>query len=421
MVKINLFKIYKNHGENYLWRSIQTFGKMGLEFIILYIVARLLTPIQFGDYSYLMAVIGIFIIFGEFGLSASVSRFIVEYETISPQKVKDIIFSTFILCIIFSSAVSVVLYLLSILFFTKIFEFILIFIPLIFLISLVNVFDGIYRGLKNFKKLSFISISSGIIVLPISFFLITLFDIIGALSFHGIYYLTLFILLFKSIHEKNYIFDKKLAKKVLNYAFVIGFANLAYFLYTNIDILILESYGFIIEISYYRIVNSIFNFIFVPFIILGQILAPSITQMATKKRFALIKKYLNKLPYIFILGFIISFLSVFFFPFIITILFPEYYNENILIIWNVLLYLIPFKIFGVILIQAFVVPTGFGKLTFYLTAIGGVFNVGLDFLFINLFGFIGVFYSTVLVHSLTIIFTFIIFYIRNLEKVNVLK
>lgn len=405
-----LIKKHKKHGENFIWRSIQYIGKLVLDLLVFYIIVRLLTPVKFGQYSYLIALVGLFVTFGNFGLSASVSKYIAEYQVKDGAKIKSILFSSLILSSLFCIIVSIAIIILGFYFFSDYYEFVGYLITLIFLISGFNILDGVYRGLMKFKKLTFLSIISFIIRIPLTYFFVLYFGIAGALWGLIFFYIISFVLLILFSKEKSLIFDKKIALEVFKYAVVIGIASLAYFLYTNIDILFLEHYGYIIEIADYKIAIRFLELTYIPFVVLGQVLAPVITHLVTRKQFIKIRKLLSKLNYVFGLGIIIIVLSYFFFPIFIQFFFPEYYNTNLLLIWNLLLFLIPFKCVGVILIQGFLVPAGLGKITMQLTLIGGISNVILDYLFIEWFGFLGIFYSTLIIHTITICLTFIIFY-----------
>jgi O-antigen/teichoic acid export membrane protein len=268
----------------------------------------------------------------------------------------------------------------------------------------------------RFKKLSFIALIPFIIRIPLTFILIVNFGIAGALLGQIIFFLIYFVLLLGFSKEKSFNFDRKLAFDVFKYSLVIGIAGLAYFLYTNIDIVFLEQYGYLVEIGNYKIVNRFLELTYTPFIILGQVIAPSITILFTKKQFDKLKKLTYNMSYIFILGIVISILSYLLFPILIQLFFSEYYNTNILLIGNLLLLLIPFKCIGVILIHGFLIPAGLGKITMNLTILGGITNVILDYLFIELFGFLGIFYTTLIVHLTVICLTFIIYYRKVFVK-----
>ncbi len=408
---MNIFHNYVIHGKNFFWRTLQTISKLGLDFLIFYFAANLMTPTEFGQYGYLLALISVFMIFSEFGLSTSVSKYVAEYNVINKEKIYSVIFSTILIFSLLSGIVSVILLIFKNYLLKENHIYIGFIILLLFLMGGANIFDGIYRGLRKFKKLTLISIFSELMIIPGVYFFIFLYNIEGALLIQIIYYLVYFVLLIIFTEKKKISFDKSISVKILSYAIIIGFASLGYFLYTNVDILILEMSGYITEIGTYRIIIQILNYLLIPFIIIGQVIAPYITHLMTEKNFSKIKKYSSNTFYFFFLGIGISILSIFFVPFFMQIVFPTYFDEIFKNLWNVLLILIPFKIAGVILVNGIIIPIGYGRITTILTLIGGLSNLILDIIFIEWFGFIGIFYATALVHTFTIIFSYVIFFI----------
>jgi len=415
MTLITFYKRFNKLGKDYVWRFCQLVSKIILEFIIFYVISTILNPEDFGKYNYILTLIVFFTIFGEFGLSGSISKFIAEYRVKNEKKIKTLIFSTGVLFLIFSLIISIVMVVLSYTILSEYCEYSTIMIILLILMSGVNILDGIFRGFAKFRILAVLSLISGLMVTPLILILVNSFGILGGLYVHVIYYLVNFILLFIFNKERKKSFDIHLTKDILYYGVVIGFSGIAYFLYTNVDILILEFFGYTPEIAYYKIIIYLFNFIYIPFTILGQVAAPSITQNFAKKNYVRIKHYLVYLFYFFILGIMITIGTYFIFPIVVQIMFPAYSSALMIRILNVLLLLIPFKVAGVILVNAFVIPSSHGNLTMIITFIGGVFNVLLDFVFIGWFGLIGIFYATIIVHSSAIISTFIIFF-RILQK-----
>jgi O-antigen/teichoic acid export membrane protein len=204
--------------------------------------------------------------------------------------------------------------------------------------------------------------------------------------------------------------------KVFKYSLIIGFAGLSYFLYTNIDILILEQFGYTVEIGYYKIIFNVFNIIILPFTLLGQVMSPYITEIGAKKDFKKLNAYLKYLWLILILALLITLVCFLGGPIFFSIVFPAYANAVLLSIWNIMLILIPFKLYGAVLTHGLLYPLGLGNITMYLTLGGGILKIISDYILIILIGFRGVFYGTIAIHSLTIIFTLIIFYIKIKNK-----
>jgi O-antigen/teichoic acid export membrane protein len=409
-----IFKKYKKYLIDFFWISLHRLGTDGLTVLVFFLTARLLTPELFGQYNYLLALVSLFVIFGDFGLSTSTGKFVAEYRVKNKERIGRIIFSSLVVCFFLSLIVSVFVLIFGKILFASNYNFIFYLIPLIFLISSVSILNGIYRGLQEFKNLAIISLTSGLLALISAFFLISTYGIIGAILVQIFFYSISFILLIKStkIHTS---FDKEIANNILQYALIIGFAGLSYFLYTRVDIIILEHFGYIVEIGYYEIINKIFTFLILPFILFSQVIAPEVTKLMANENYIKIRGYIQKIAYIFLIGIGISIISYFLLPLIIKISLPEYFTDMLLIILIVLLMLLPFKVAGVFLTQGFVVPSGYAKITATITLIGGITNVIFDVLFIQIFGFIGVFYVTAIVHSAANIFTYIYFY-RKISK-----
>jgi Na+-driven multidrug efflux pump len=128
---------------------------------------------------------------------------------------------------------------------------------------------------------------------------------------------------------------------------------------------------------------------------------------------------LKKYAVVFIpIGVTLSILLYFGLPNILKIVLPDYHTTGFLLIMNILLVLLPFKVWGAVISQGFIVPAGFAKITTITTLIGGVLNVILDYVFISILGFIGVFWVTLVIHSLNILTITAYFYlkIKSLEN-----
>ncbi len=415
---INSIIKYKNHSENFFWRSGQWLAKKVFEFVIFYLAANSFTPEQFGKYNFLLALMGLVVIFAEFGLSNSVCRYVAECKVNNDDKIKSIVFSSISISFILSFVISIIVFIMGKYNYFDYYEYLIYLIPLIFLTSEINILDGFYRGLNEFKKLALITTFTGLIALVTTYFLIITYGILGALCAQIIFYGLSYIFLVKSIKETRLSFNKNVIKEIFKYAIILGLSNLGYFLFTCLDILILEYYGYTVEIGYYQIIKIMVNFILIPFIILTHVIFSSITQMVTKKEYFRLKKLILKIPFIMIIGFGVGIIAYFLFPPLIQIIFPKYWNKTFLIILSVMLVLIPFRISGIILNLGFIIPSNYGKLTVIMDTICGIFTIILDFLFIAWFGFIGVFYAALIIEISNFIVKYTIFYIIILKKTS---
>ena len=299
----NKYLQHKETIHNFIWRGLQVGGKQGITFLIFFMSAYFLAPESFGLFSYLMALVALFIIFCDFGISSATSKYVAEYKAKKSSELNKILFSVSLVIISLASLISLFIVLFGKQIFNENYLYIISFLPYFFLVPLSSVADGIYRGLKEFKKLSIITLIIGAISLIASYFLIKNYLLIGAIISQNLLFLLLVISLFFFRKESKFKINKSILKKIGKYALIIGIGEIGFFLYSRVDILILKQFGFLIEIGYYEIANKIFALIILPFAILGQIIAPNITKLTIQKRYDIIKsKYLKHLVLFFIIG-----------------------------------------------------------------------------------------------------------------------
>lgn len=411
---INFVKIkYLNNKEtihNFFWRGLQTFSKQGITFLIFIICAKLLSPYQFGVYNYILAVVFFLIIFGDFGISTATSKYVAEYNISNKEKLKLILFNS--LLIIFS--LSTIMIVLTLLFGKNFlgdnYVYVLYTLPLLFLIPITSLYDGVYRGLKEFKKLALISTVIGIFSIPLVFILMQKFGLIGALISQNLFYLFLFISL--SLEHKNFSFklDTKLIKEISKYSILVGLANVGYFLYTRVDIIILGQFGFIEEIGYYEIINKIFQILILPVMILATVVAPNSTKNIVFKKYDYMRKKLLKNSFsLFLAGIFVAFFCYLTLPFVFKIFLSEYDPSLLVKILSLMLILFPFKVVSTYLNIGFITPSGLVKILTMSTLLLGIVNIFLDYYLIYHFGFIGVIYATLIVQFIFVAVNFIYF------------
>ncbi len=399
---------YINHKEtihNFCWRALQIFGKEGLTLFIFIICAKLLTPYDFGTYNYILAVIYFLVLFGDFGISTATSKYVAEYNATDKDKLKSVLFNTLIVIICLGTIIALLTVIFGSYFLKEKYVYVLYVIPMLYLAPISSLYDGIFRGLKRFRELAIISLFVGLISIVFVYLLISNYGLIGALISQSLFYLVLVMLLL-FVYGNLYIqFDKQLMKTIFNYSLIIGISSISYFLYSRVDILVLGHYGYIEEIGYYELINKGFKLMFLPFGLLAQVVAPNITAYFSKKEYSKIRRKLNfYMKLIIPISVLIAILFYLIFPQIIKFILTEYYVEEMLIAIFILSFLVPTKIWGVFQTQSFIVATGFAKVIAITTLLGGILNIILDIIFINLIGFTGVFWVTLMIHSLNIIF-----------------
>jgi len=409
----NKYSQHKETIHNFIWRSLQLFGKQGITFLIFILCAKLLTPYGFGIYNYILAVIFFLIIFSDFGISTATSKYIAEYNATDKQKLKFILFNSLIIIIGLGVVITLLTVLFGDYFLKEKYIYVLYTLPLLFLAPISSLYDGIFRGLKRFKELAIISLSVGFPSIIFVYFLVKNFGLIGALISQNLFYFILVLTLFFIYRNLYFQFDKKLMKIVFSYSLIIGFSSVAYFLYSKADILILGHFGYIKEIGYYELVNRIYGLIKMPVFIIATILMPTITTYYSEKNYVLVKrKFLKYFLCSGLFGLGLSIILYFIMPLLIKVFLKEYFINETIYIFNLLLLILPIRIIATIISQAHTIATGNAHYSLWTLIPAGLLNIILDIFFITKFGFIGVVYSTLICFSLATISLMILYYLK---------
>lgn len=411
-------KFYLKHKElisNILWRSVQFFTKQFLSFYIFLLAAYFFSPYDFGHYNYTLSIIFFLIIFSDLGLSTATSTFTVDYSHREQHKVPELFISILFLLSTISFAISTLFLIFGRLIFGSNFTDVLYLLPLVFLIPATSLLDGIYRGLGRFKKLSVIFFSCSAVSMIGIFFLVKYYGIVGAYLSQTFYYAMVLVFLLANYRDYSFKVNSKIIKEVSKYSVIIGIANIGFFFYSRVDSLFLGSYGFIKEVGYFEIVNKILILILTPLSVIPAVIAPVNTKIYLEKKYeVLLKSFYSYL--ILSLGLSVVIVTVLFFSYgPIFSLFPKYNSSSMLLIARLMTIVFFTQILNSFFPEGFAIPTGYANISMYLLLIFGALNVILDYLFINIFGFIGVVYGTILTKCTTD-FLFIYIYHRSLKK-----
>lgn len=409
----NLYKNNQSNLNNLFWRSLQTLGKEGISSLTFFICAVILSPYNFGIFSYILSIISLLIIFSDFGISGSITKFVSEYGVTDKEKIKTVIFNSIVLIIIVSIIVSFITIIFGKNYLKENYFLVKCALPMALFIPLCSLFDGVFRGLKKFKQLSIISLVIGALSLFIILILIKYFNLIGALLSRNIYYILLFFALIITIRSVKLSLDFKILSKIVKYSTIIGITSLMFFLYTKADILILKHFGYILEIGYYEIIIKLTELLILPFIVFGQVIAPNITEYFVKDEYQKVKtKALKHIIFSIVFSVILTISFYFILPFIIKSFFLKYYNESLLNMMYLLLLILPIRMIGQVVNNGYTLSTGNAGLNMITMIPAGILNVLLDIIFIKYFGYIGVVYSTMICFSFGSISLIIMFFIK---------
>ncbi|MBD3426747.1 MAG: oligosaccharide flippase family protein [Candidatus Omnitrophica bacterium] len=398
---------------DFFWRNIQTFGKKFYFLLVFFYSAKILEPADFGTLNYFLAIVGLLVVFCDFGFSVSASKYVAEYKATDPDRLRKTFTSVSVVILAIASLISIALISIGGYLFGDNLKYALLLIPFLFLAPLTAILDGLYRGTRRFRQLSIINIIAICTSMAIALPLIKTYALVGTiLSINSLY---IFLTLGMTFFSKNISFsvDRNITKEVSRYAVYIGLASLAYYMYTRVDILILKQFGYVTEIGYYAIVNSLFGIILIPSTMLGQVIAPRTSTKSALGEFVDIKrKFTRSIIPSLTISLPLSILLFFLLPAAIKMVLPKYYTPNFIRIFGIMMILLPFKLWSVFTVNGFITPGGFAKIITVATFIGGILNILFDYLLIWLMGFIGVFITTLVVHSLTIVVVNTLFFLK---------
>jgi PST family polysaccharide transporter len=393
--KFSNFK-YQNFIKDYFWRFLQIFSKQIVTFFLFFFTARFLYSPDFGLYNYLFGLVGFFVLFGDFGISLTTSKFVSETDDF--EQLKKIFFNSFLIIFFASLLMSIAFGFFIFFFKNEYFNYLWYLISLIFLMPLTSWLDGFLRGLRRFKELAKIFIFSNFFTLLLGIYLILNFKLEGAFLAQIIFYLILVIKMLILLKDFfNFQFNKTIVKKILSYGSLVGLSMFGHFLYNQFDILILGQFAYFNQLNYFKIITKITLLGSLLFSIFGNIIAPVISKLSYNKNNLLVSGLFRKtLKISLIISFSLSFFLYILFPFFFKIFLPNLFNQDFLNIFYILIFLIPFNIVSELIDNGFIVPAGMAKINL-LTLVFGVLNVLLSLLLIVKFGFIGVAYSNLLI------------------------
>lgn len=408
---------YNQHKEtihNFIWRSLQIFGKQGIPFLIFILAAKLLPPFQFGIYSYVLAIVFFLIIFGDFGISTATSKYVAEYNTTDKNKLKAVLFNSGIIILGLTILITILTLILGPLYLREKYIYVLYLLPLIFLAPMTSLYDGIYRGLKKFKRLAIISLIIGFISIFFVYFLIKSYGLIGALIAQNLFYFILLVGLGLGYKEFHFKLNKAVIKEIGKYSFIYGLAILGNYLFIRFGILILGHYNYIEQIATYELINRVFLVLLMPFTLLGQVVAPNFSVLAVKKEYKKIHSKSIKYTINFLLvGIVLGLLFYFILPFLFKLFFFSYYSKeyfDLIFLLSLIIYVS--NVLAATFDAGILIPTGHANLMAKFYIILGIFGISLSFLLVNYLGFIGVIFSFTISNVIMVVGLRIFYFFR---------
>jgi O-antigen/teichoic acid export membrane protein len=275
------------------------------------------------------------------------------------------------------------------------------------------VYDGIYRWLRQFKKLSLITTLVMLFSIIYIYLLVYFYGLIGALAAQSLFYLVLLCALGWWYRDWKFWIDQNLIIEVGKYGVLIGIANAWYFLYTKIDVLILGQFWLIKEIAYYEIVDKILMITTLFSTILATVIAPNTTILVVQGKTSRVKnKFIKQLWILLWLGILISLLYYFLFPWIFNYFLMQYDTILLMQLFGLLLIVFPIRFYSDFMNVWYITPSGNVSILAYSTMWVWILNVILNLIFIRYFGFLWIIYATMIVQLIFAIVNTFWFFMR---------
>lgn len=403
--------------KNFVWRLLQTFGKQGVTFLIFITCAKLLSVYEFGVYNYVLSIIFLSVVLGDFGISVATSKYVAEYSAVNKDKLRHVLFNSGLIILILTLIISVFVLCFGRSVFGDKYRYVLYLLPLIFLIPVTSLYDGIYVGLKRFKLTALISLFVGLISLCFIYILIKRYDLVGALISQNLFYLLLFVALAIGYREFSPKLNKEVIREVGAYSLFLGIANVGIFLYLRFDIIILGLFNYINEIAFYELTNKVMFFLLIPWTVLSQTIAPDVTRAFYEKKIASIKaRLLRYIRLSLLYGFAIAVAALLAIKPIVSRFLPKYDTIIFYIFFSIIMFVLPGRLLGSVVVNSFIIPTGNAKIITYINLIFGGFKILINLFLVIFFGAIGILISTVIMDYISV---FIATYVFN-KNINCL-
>ncbi len=413
---IEKLKKNKDFSKNFIWRILQTGGTQGVSFAIFLVATYFLTKEEMGVYNYVFASLNLLVIFADFGISTATSKYVAEYNTVDKQRLKRVLFNMILVVFGVAGIVSILVFLFGEKWFGEYYKYILFTLPIIFFSPISSLYDGIYRGLKRFKKLAVSSLCVGAITLISVVLLVSNLGLTGALISQDLMYFLLFVVLALGYREFKMKFDKKVIIDILKYSVAFGIATLGYYLFSRINVVILGKYDFLEEIATYELLNKIFNVYLLPFTILGQVLAPYTTEIFVLKEYKKVKdQYFKISSWLILLSILFVPVTIILTRYLVKWFLPQYDNELLTVLLLPVVLTYAKNVYSGPINAGFVVATGDAGIMTIQNIISGGLNVAISLIAVKEYGYMGVIWTTLIVQALSLVVLQLI-YIKRLKK-----
>lgn len=401
-----------------LWRGLAALARHGVSLLLFVMCTRLLTPLDLGLYSYLLAVLTLAATLMDFGLSSAAARFVAHYREIAPELVGAVWPSVGLILLALAGLVGLFLLTLGPLYFQALQPLVLLCLPAALLASLAALLDGIYCGLRRFRTSSIVALGAALATSAAAWPLIRGLALPGALLAQTLLYLLLVGGLLLGRRTGPLRPRRQVAREVGGYAAILGLNDLCYFFYGSVDTLVLGHYGYFTETGYYEMALKVLLVATAPSLVISQVLAPDMAAHMASGRYAELRRSFRRWLGLSLALALSLLLGLHLGKGLLAAQLGASYNptllEQLLTLMEAVLFT---QVLNGVIPHGFARATGHARLSLHILIIFGGLNFLFDILFIRWFGFLGVVYATLGTRCAADLM-FLVLYSRILQRLD---
>ncbi len=389
---------FKKYFRNTGWVAVARIITLVISFLTITLVARYLGPENYGNLSYAQNFVAIFSAFAVLGIDQILYRDLVAH----PEKETELLGTAFLMRLIFGALTLVVTIITAVIINEDtILNWMIGIITLTFLLQPFGVISHVFNARVLSKYNAYITIGIAFII-PSLKLLVIFFDK-GILYFSAIVtiealaYLVAYIFIYQRFLRQSifsWTFSFFTFTSILRDSWPLLLASLSGYIYGRIDQIMIQQYIDSSAVGFYDIAVRLTELLgFLPGIIIAS-LFPAIINARKSD----LSEYKKRLWALTILCLIISFLSALTLyllaPFIITLLFGNNFFDAIgitrIYVWSTL------GTIAIILMQQYFIVEHHSRLFLIFSILGAGINIGLNTIFIPLYGINGAAYATLI-------------------------
>ena len=408
--------------------SIGTISGMVFQFLTVMVMTRYVTKEDLGIYVLIIVIVNMFNLLGGLGVELTMVKFIASKKA---EESQDVLFPVLVIrafgSLLFSLIFIAIGRYLMHLFDDRIYQYLWYILAIFVLANYRDLFYNLMQGLNQFKQYSIVNVVSSAfrIVIVVLFLLLTRLDIKILLIIEILATLQPLVHQLFVIPFKKYLRVKptrETYKRVINFSIPLYLNNLVVFINGQMNIFIIGAYLNPASVANYDVASKVpvaLKKIFSSFIIVYfPNLATLFSDDNKKTAVNLIERSLG------IFSIAISLLFVFSFIFrneLTVLLFSSRYAE-VSIAFALLILNFFIRGLGDLMGYPFV-PAGYPSVPTWINALASVISIGLSFLFVPIYGYMGVVYALLIMNliSTALFYLFLVKYGINPKVKSFLK